>query len=463
MARPRAIESVLRGARARPAWWAVPVLAAATYLAYGRGFVNSDAMWSLAWGRQLAHLQTPAYELGATPHPLSNLLGIVLSPLGASAEPALHVLGYLAVGTLVYATGLLAYRLFGPLAAVIAAGLIASRVTLVFYGALAFLDIMFAALVVWAIVLEVERPRRKGAVLVLLVIAGLLRPEAWFLGGAYALYAGGDTRGRLELLAVSAIAPVTWFLADLAVTGNPLFSFTRTRDATPMTGKPTGVAGVLEHGPGVLADSARPAVVIAAAIGLAVAHRRGNLSILLGALIATLAATAIPVAAGTPLNDRYLLSSIALTCVAASATISLAFTAREAPAWRAAGAVCIVVLAVGAAKDVSGLRYWRGEVRRLTASNAAAHDLVANGLPCSPLVVPNVRLRSTAAVWLDVAPEEIRDGTQGIPAGSYLWGTRQAMMGLVTIAGRPLATAPTPHAPVVRQEGGWTLRARCAS
>ena len=386
-------------------------------------------------------------QLGATPHPLSNLLGIVLSPLGSSAEPALHVIGYLAVGTLIYATGLLAYRLFGPLAAVIAAGLITFRVTLLFYGALAFLDIMFAALVVWAVVLEVERPRRKGAVLVLLVIAGLLRPEAWFLAGAYALYAGEDTRARLELL--RCVGHRSRHVVPRRPCGHrePALQLHQDQGRDADDGQADRGGRVLEDGPGVLVDSARPAVVITAAIGLAVAHRRGNLSILLGALIATLAATAIPVAAGTPLNDRYLLSSIALTCVAASATISLAFTAREAPAWRIAGAACIVVLAVGAAKDVSGLRYWRGEVRRLTASHAAAHDLVANGLPCLPLVVPNVRLRSTAAVWLDVAPEDVRDGTQGIPAGSYLWGTPQAMMGLVTIAGRPLATAPMPNAP----------------
>jgi hypothetical protein len=40
------------------------------------------------------------------------------------------------------------------------------------------------AFVVWAAVLEARRPRRGTAVLVLLGLAGLLRPEAWlFLVG----------------------------------------------------------------------------------------------------------------------------------------------------------------------------------------------------------------------------------------------------------------------------------------
>ncbi len=440
----------------------MPGIALAAYFGYGRGFVNSDAMWSLAWGRQLAHLETPSYRPGPTPHPLSNLVGILLSPLGASAEAGLHAIGYLAVGSLVYATGLLAYRLFGPLAAVVAAGLILTRDDLMFYGALAFLDVIFAALVVSAIVLEVERRRRGAAVLTLLVIAGLLRPEAWFLAIAYAVYATpGDTPKRLRFLAVAATAPVTWLLADLAVTGNPVFSFTTTRDATPGTGKPTGVAGLLEHGTSVFVHSARPAVVAAAAIGLAVAHRRGNLAILLGALVATLAATAIPVAAGTPLNDRYLLASIALVCVAASAALPLVFARQEPLAWRAAGAACIAIFAVSAPREGYRVRDTRNTVRALTASRAAAHDLVVNGLPCLPLVLPNTRFRSTAAVWLQVAPREIVDARREVPPGSYLWGTRTAMAGLITISGRRGAAAPTPNASVVRQKRGWTLRARC--
>ena len=40
----------------------------------------------------------------------------------------------------------------------------------------------------WAIALEVERPRRGLPVLGLLAAAGLLRPDAWVLSGAYWLW-----------------------------------------------------------------------------------------------------------------------------------------------------------------------------------------------------------------------------------------------------------------------------------
>ena len=51
------------------------------------------------------------------------------------------------------------------------------------------MDIPFIALVLWAVVLEARKPRRGPAVLVLLSVAGLLRPEAWLVSLAYA---GGD-------------------------------------------------------------------------------------------------------------------------------------------------------------------------------------------------------------------------------------------------------------------------------
>ena len=46
------------------------------------------------------------------------------------------------------------------------------------------------ALVVWAATLEATRPRRGVPVLVLLALAGMLRPEAWFLAAMYWVLGG---------------------------------------------------------------------------------------------------------------------------------------------------------------------------------------------------------------------------------------------------------------------------------
>ena len=51
-----------------------------------------------------------------------------------------------------------------------------------------YLDISYLALIIWAVVLEAERPRRGTPVFLLLAAAGLLRPDAWVMAGAYWLW-----------------------------------------------------------------------------------------------------------------------------------------------------------------------------------------------------------------------------------------------------------------------------------
>ena len=66
---------------------ALPVIvlgAVVLRLISGVGFANYDTLYALAWGGQLARGQTPAYgvAIAPTPHPLIELLGLILYPLG---------------------------------------------------------------------------------------------------------------------------------------------------------------------------------------------------------------------------------------------------------------------------------------------------------------------------------------------------------------------------------------------
>src|SRR5271155_777413 len=78
---------------------------------YGVGFANYDTLYALAWGGQLARGETPAYgvPIAPTPHPLVELLGLVLSPLGPRAvEDVTVALGFLALsacGWVIYLLG----------------------------------------------------------------------------------------------------------------------------------------------------------------------------------------------------------------------------------------------------------------------------------------------------------------------------------------------------------------------
>ncbi len=447
---------------------AVAVLAIAAYFAYGRGFVNGDTMWALTWGDQVAHLHQPTFTADSpTPHPLVNVTTALLSPLGQAAEPAWHVIGYLSLGAMLYATWLLGAALFGPWVGLIALALVATRETVAFYGPLAYLDFPYTALVVWAAALEARTRRRGAPVLVLLTIAGLLRPEAWLLAGLYWLWLlPALTRRRAaEALMLVAIAPLLWGLFDLATTGNPVFSFSHTTQAG-MEDRAHGLHDLITQAPRILGQQLRPALVIASAIGyLLVLRYRTNGVWLVAATAATVVAFSVPVAAGTVANPRYLLPTIVLMCVAAAACLAgwSGMVGRARLVWQAGAIVGVLALLITAPSHVGRLRDLRHDIVTYRASWDRFHDVVTGPIPCLPLTFANHRPFPMVVFWTDIEPHQLRESVDGTPpAGSYLWGTRAAMTGVVELDSDSTPPAPPPrNTQVVRRQNGWTLRERC--
>ena len=183
-------------------------------IAVGGVFVDYDAAWALVWGDQIVHGQAPSYgvPLAPTPHPLSTGFGAVASLFGDgfAATEALAVVALFMLTLGVYQLATVAFR---PAVGIVATALVLTSYVLLSAATAALLDIPFAALVVWAAVLETREPKRGLPVLALLCFAGLLRPEAWLLAGAYWLYLRRYREGPLLLL--TAAAPVIWTLADL--------------------------------------------------------------------------------------------------------------------------------------------------------------------------------------------------------------------------------------------------------
>src|SRR5690242_17238400 len=174
----------LRSVRARDwariAFVAMCALALAGYFAFPT-YPTYDSFYALLWGRDLLHLHLPDFRVyrGPTEHPLAIAFGLFCSIFGQGGA-RLMVLG--SIGSFVAVVAGL-YRLgrlcFGPLVGVLAGLLVLSRFFVENLAAQGYLDISYVALLVWALVLEVQRPRRGAAVLVLLAAAGLLRPDAW--------------------------------------------------------------------------------------------------------------------------------------------------------------------------------------------------------------------------------------------------------------------------------------------
>ena len=417
---------------------AICVTAVVLRLISGVGFANYDSLYALVWGQQLSRGETPSYgvAIAPTPHPLVEAVGFVLSPLGPGAmEDVLVALGYLAlagVGWIVFRLGTEWFRWeVGALAAL----LVLTRVPVLSYGVRAYVDVPYLLFVLWALLMETRRgPRAGWPVLLLLAVAGLLRPEAWVFSGLYWLwlaFSGGRSRGELgRLLLLTLAAPFVWLLSDLLVTGDALWSLTNTRATAQTLQRVTGIEHVPEYIPRRIGEISRPPVLVGAALG-------GVLSLLwlraraLPGAVAGLVAVVVFAAfatAGLPINTRYAFLAASLLCIFCAVGVFgwllLPLGDRRRRWWMAAG----LLVALGLIAYIPS-QYRRGdrELDALAGQQAAGNSLVglvSSGqvsLRCGPIGVPNHRPVPLLALRLKASPERVVSAqVQGITSGTYV-------------------------------------------
>jgi hypothetical protein len=410
---PRREHGLLARLRAAPAHaWAraafavLCVGAIVGYLVYPT-YPNYDSAYSLLWGRELVDGVLPSFDAYRAPteHPLAVAAGAVLSLLGDAAPRvwlALTVAAFCALVAGVYRVGRVA---FTPWVGAIAALLLLSRLQYPFLAARGYVDIPYLALVVWAAALETARPRRGGAVWLMLTLAGLLRPEAWVLAGAYWLWCAWPPQPvarRLRTAAYVAVAPVLWALTDLAATGDAAFSLRHTSSlaADLQRTRPASEApSLLVHS---LAALLKWPVLAGALLGvglaLAFARRRAALPLALTLSgVATFGAIAV---AGLSVIDRYLaVTALGLIVFAGFAVAGSSLLPRGHRArgpWLAAA----VVVALGGGgftathlhpgsidAELTSRRELRQELGKLVAT--PAFRLARR---CGPVTVPNHKL-----------------------------------------------------------------------
>jgi hypothetical protein len=434
----------------------------------GVGFANYDTLYALTWGGQLARGETPQYgiPIAPTPHPLVEVLGVVLSPLGPRAIEHLTVaLGFLALS----ACGWVVYRLgslwFGRAAGALAALILLTRVPVLSYGVRAYVDIPYLLLVLCAVLVESRRhqsgidgiPDRPAGVpvLVLLALAGLLRPEAWAFSGLYWLYLALDARrdtrpgvaagasragegsgwaeersrlARLALLA--AAAPLVWVASDWLITGHPLWSLTNTQHTAETLDRVTGITNVPEYIPKRIGEILRPPVLAGAALG-------GVLSLLwlpararLGALVGVVSVVVFAAfaAVGLPINTRYAFLAAAILCVFCGAGMfGWTRLPREDPRrrwWMAGGALVLVALV---AYSPSQYRTAHHELDALARQQSIQDDLLALvsdhaiTRSCEPVGVPNHAPIPLLALYLETSPRNVVSAeVNPIASGTYV-------------------------------------------
>ena len=430
--------------RAAPLLW-IAAVSGVLWLIAPYGQPNYDTLYALLWGDELAHGISPDYGTDPpTPHPLADLWGVIVSPLGhVGASDATSVIAYLALGAIAY----LVYRLgalwFDRPIGVVAALVVLTRAPFLSNGLRAFVDLPYVALVLAALVIESRRPRAGWPVLGLLAVAGLLRPEAWLFSAAYLAYltlerdparTGLGLRRRSDLgirelgwlIALAASAPLAWATFDLITAGDPLYSFTATRSRVDALERRTGPVDLLVHGPGRLSEVLQWPGLVGAVSGmvlsLALLPRRATVGIVAAVLAG--AAFAILASSGLAIIARYLLlGSAVLSVFCAAALLGWRLLGRDHPwrlRWQLIAAAVAVMFVVQAPRqyeyldevfDVLEVQETIGsDLRRLADSGAFAPD-------CGPLVVPGVQAVPRLAASLDLRPSAIVIADERRPPG----------------------------------------------
>ncbi len=382
-------------------------------------------------------------------------------------------------------------------AGLLSALFVAASASFLLYAARGYVDAPFLALVVWAGVLAAS----DRSPWVLLVLAGLLRPEAWVLTGlawlatiwrpappsgaapagpappadAAALsWRARLTAPRLGPTVAVVFAPLLWALTDLVVTGDPLHSLHATSELADDLGRVRG----LQHVPGSFVSfvgaTVRPPVAVLAPIGVVLAWRllgwrrmRVPLALFAAGVITFVGTGAL----GLSILPRYLtVPAVALCLFAGYALVGFASLERDHPwrrRWAQASAAATVVGALGLIVLAPSLTNVREEIRFIRATHdsliATLDDpAVRDGMRCGTLTFPTYRLVPDAKWHLPDATIGARSAQRRDRGVEVFALGQKALRRYGFAAGTsPSVNLPTPGFGPVARHGILAAFARC--
>jgi hypothetical protein len=280
------------------------------------------------------------------------------------------------------------------------------------------------ALVVWALVLELEKPRRGPVVFLLLAASGLLRVEGWLLAAAYWAWmswrASWGERAKYALLA--AIGPVGWMVVDYTVTGDPLFSIHYTSGFAEDLGRSRSLSEIPSTLPLFFSNLVKLPVLIVALIGVGMAvwltpRRSTGPLLLFAAGLGTFLAIG---AAGASIIERYLvIAALALLIFAGVGFGGWSMLEPGSKLRRWWAGIALLAVLGGGVYTATHLNLRRFE-NELTFRGDAHDSLkavlrapaVKEALACGPLTLPNHKLVPDARWILDAPYEKVRARAQ---------------------------------------------------
>ena len=179
--------------------------------------MSFDAWSYESWGDSLLRGDAPLYDHArTTPKPLGIFLGAAVGPL--PPERGMLVPVTAGLGLLVASLFVAAFRRGGPVAAVAAISAFAIVAPIGRITRSALIDGVTAGLIALAVALG------GWASVAVLILAGLLRPEAWPLVGLAAYLAmDGERKTRVGAALLAAFVPIgVWVAVDFLFTGDAL-------------------------------------------------------------------------------------------------------------------------------------------------------------------------------------------------------------------------------------------------
>ena len=453
-----------------PAAWVAGVSAVLLAL-FPVGFPNYDTIYALVWGRELAHGMSPdmGSALPPTPHPLTELQGLVTTPLGDGAITVTMVLAYASLGLI----GFFVYRLgaiwFDRWVGAVAALIVLTRAPYLSNGLRAYIDLPYIAFCLAALLVEAKRPRAGWPVLALLALAGLLRPEAWLFSIVYLIYLSldperlshgerseGMEKASLEradtqsaglirpalvrardafsipsapLVALALAGPLLWALFDWITAGSPTYSWTGTKETVETLERQTGPVDLVLYGPRRLGEVLQWPGMIGAAggvvLGLAFLRRRSTLGVAAAAL--ALLAFALLACGGLAILPRYtMLAAAILAIFAALGLLGWRFLEPGDPwrrRWQLFAGLVALMFVLWAPNQWDLDSQVDTDLTNQARIEGDLSDLVDAGAfepLCGKVAVPNHRAVPRLAFGLDVRPTQIVSASEEpVPTRGY--------------------------------------------
>ncbi len=383
-------------------------------------YTSYDATYSLLWGRELLHGDLPSFGAYRAPteHPLGLVFGAFFALFGRAGD-RLMLLATLG-SFIVMVAGL--YRLgreaFTKLVGIAAAVVICTRFDFPFLAARGYIDIPYLALLLWAASMESAKTRRGTPVLVLLTLAGLLRPEAWIIAGLYWLWLFPvlSWRERFTSALIVASAPLIWTATDYIVTGDPLFSQNHTTTVSEELGRQKGIAEIPNQTLLFMEQLLKLPVLIVGVIGAilaaVMAPRRSRVPLAL--LVIGLGTFLLLSLGGFSVINRYLLLPVVILMLFAAfsaAGFTLLNKGGLRTGWATASGLGIVfiivwtVLRVDVGRLVSELRFRGDSVPALTS--LLDRPEVRAAAKCGPVLTSNHRLIPSVRWIMDLPADRV--------------------------------------------------------